>query len=316
MVTRTSKKESTAQNHLTCLVVDDDADFAMRFTDLVLEGCAQSEGVHVVGTIDAASAYLNEHRIDICFLDYDLLAAKGFSAPRFSDWRAMMTAFIFLAEAPHRDAALKALSFGAKDFLAKENLSKFVVAKAISYALFWKYRELELEAIALRDNLTGLRNKPLFEEHLHHTLDVARRGKEKVGLLMIGIEGVEPVKEDYGDQVANDLLKQVARRISTSLRTSDVVARLSEYEFGAVLGKVETGSVVNKISGMISGNISNKPYEVGGYSLKINAIVGDTVYPDDASSPDGLMTLANKKKDDKKNAKSREIGWRPVGYFR
>lgn len=304
------------QGRLACLVVDGDARFADRFKGMILKSCGQKGGVRVVNTIDAAGDLLLEERFDICFLDYDLVAAEGFSDPRFVEWRSMMTAFIFVSANPQRDAALRALNFGGKDFLAKESLSPFVVAKAISYALFWKYRELELEAIALRDNLTGLKNKPLFEEHLRHTLDVARRGKEKVGLLMIGINGVEPVKEDYGDQVAGELLKQVAMRISNGLRDSDVVARVGEYEFGAVLVKVESPSIVNKISGVIASKVSTKPYEVSGYSLKVSADVGQTTYPDEASSPVGLVSLAEKKKMEKKVSHDKKVGWRPIGYFR
>lgn len=316
MTQQSSSEKGGARAGLSYLIVDDSADFVASFQALVLESCSQVGGVSTVTTIIEAADALREERFDICFIDYDLVAAEGFNDPKFVDWRSLTTAFIFLSKSPHRDAALKALGFGAKDFLVKDTISTFAVAKAVAYALFWKYRELELEAIALRDNLTGLKNKPLFEEHLRHTLDVARRGKEKVGLLMIGLDGVEPVKEDYGDQVASELLKQVAVRISNGLRSSDVVARLGEYEFGAVLVKVDSPAIVNKISGAIASKVSDKPYEVNGYSLKISADVGDTTYPEDASSPEGLLTLADKKKEDKKVARYKKVGWRPLSYFR
>lgn len=316
MTQQSSPQDANSGVGLTYLIVDNDADFVASFSALVLESCSQQSGVSVVGTVDEACELLREERFDICFLDYDLVASEGFSDPKFVDWRAMTTAFIFLSKSSHRDAALKALSFGGKDFLVKDTVSTFTVAKAVSYALFWKYRELELEAIALRDNLTGLKNKPLFEEHLRHTLDVARRGKEKVGLLMIDVDGVDPVKEDYGDQVAAELLKQVAMRISNGLRSSDVVARLSEYEFGAVLVKVESPAIVHKISGALTGAVSNKPYDVSGHSLKIKADIGASTYPEDASSPEGMLSLAEKKKEDKKGKRGKKVGWRSLSYFR
>jgi len=310
-----SLKAQTPQKQLVCLIVDDDPGFAGGLGALVRKSCIQNGGVYSVATIGEADAYLKEQRVDVCFLSFELMAAEGLTNPMFMEWRAMMTAFIFLSAAPHRDSALQALGLGAKDFLGKKSLNEFIVAKTVSYALFSKYRELELEAVALRDNVTGLKNKALFEEHLHHTLDVARRGKERVGVLMIGIDGIEPIKEDYGDQVADELLKEVAIRISNSLRISDVVARLDDYEFGAVLEKVDSGAIVSTLSGKVSGTISNKPYQVAGYSLKIDAFVGETIFPNDASTPSGLMYLATKKKQIMKRRKGEIIKPMPVGYF-
>lgn len=285
-------KSDSARDGLRFLVVVGDRDCAELTRQMVFKGSGQRSGVHVASSIDEALKKLAEQAFDVCFLDYGLADRYGFEQEALARLKSTFTALVFLADKPSKAAALRALNFGAKDFLVKAKMTSFDVAKSIAYALYWKYREIELETRAVRDHVTGLGTVPLFDEHLRHALAVAKRGKEKVGLLMVGLTGMEPVFEDYGDDVSDELLKQVGERIAEKVRTTDVVARLSDDSFGVVLVKVASSSVVDTISGTLNGVIGDKPYNVNGYTLKIGSNIGSSTYPDDSDDLESLKASA------------------------
>ena len=300
---------------LKCLIVDDDQDFTELLKELVFKGCAQEGGVEVVASVEEAVNMLEDRGFDVCFLNFDMANRFGFHTEALSRLGKTFTALVFVSDQPSKKSALRALNLGAKDFLVKSRITSFDIAKSISYALFWKYREIEMEAAAVRDHVTGLGNVPLFDEHLRHALEVAKRGKEKVGLLMIGLTGMEPVYEDYGDEVSDQLLKQVGERIAGKLRTTDVVARLSGHEFGAVLVKVANSSVVDTITGSLTGVIADKPYSVNGYMLKIGASIGSSTYPDGAGTLNELKVVAQDMLTDKQVKKQETAVHHSFSYY-
>jgi len=307
--------DNHARNGLRFLIVDGDRDGADLTRHMIFKGSGQRSGVHVVTSIEEALKKLEEQTFDVCFLDFDLTDRYGLHKEALSRLSRTLTALVFLADKPNKHAALRALNFGAKDFLVKTHMTSFDIAKSISYALYWKYREIELEAAAVRDHITGLGTVPLFDEHLRHALEVAKRGKEKVGLLMIGLSGMEPVFEDYGDEVTDLLLKQVGERISGKVRSTDVVARLSDDGFGTVLVKVASPSVVETLSGALTSAITDKPYNVNGYTLKIGATIGSSTYPDDGETLESLKAVAQDTLDEKVTRKREKAESRPFDYY-
>jgi len=306
---------STPGVGVKCLVVDEDRGFAELLKTLIFESCAQDSGVEVVGSIVEATARLEDHAFDVCFLDFEMADRFGFHKESLTRLGKTFTALVFVSDKPSKKSALRALNLGGKDFLVKSRITSFDIAKSISYALYWKYREIEMEAVAVRDHVTGLGNVPLFDEHLRHALEVAKRGKEKVGLLMIGLTGMDPVYEDYGDEVSDQLLKQVGERIAGKLRATDVVARLSDHEFGAVLVKVASPSVVDTITGSLTDVIADKPYSINGYTLKIGASIGSSTYPDGAATLNELKLVAQDMLTDKKVKKHEGAVKRPFNYY-
>lgn len=311
----TTPRKNRTTAGLTFLIVDDDEYYAKQLSYLVLKASGQSEGVRLVATVEDALAWVENHATDVCFLDFSLLEKAGLETENMARLANKMPALVFFAETPCKSSALRALSFGAKDFLIKSNVSEFDIAKSIAYALYWKLREIEMEAHAVRDNVTGLGNVPLFDEHLRHALEVAKRGKERVGLLMIGVEGMKAVHEDYGNDVSDELLKQVGERISTKVRSSDVVARLDGDQFGAVLTKVASPAVVKTISGSLTEALSVKPYNINGYALKVGATIGESTYPDDGDDLDALKDTARQAIAAKQIKRKQQTTRRPYDYY-
>ncbi|MEG3617944.1 diguanylate cyclase [Magnetovibrio sp. PR-2] len=308
--------KSVSGNGLKFLIVDDDAYYADQMRHQVVKACGTSSTVYVSETIEMAQHMLERHSFDVCLLSYALAEDVGLDSPVIARMPKLMTALIFIADRPCKTAALRALSFGAKDFIVKSHMSDFDVAKSVSYALYWKCREIELEAKIMRDQVTGLSTTPMFDEHLRQSLALAKRNREKVGVLMIGIEGMDAVQEDYGAKVGDMVLRQVGERISTQVRGTDVVARVNDHEFAAILTKVASPKVVNVLSGKMAGLISSKPYKVNGYTLKIGASVGASTFPDDSETLETLKSYAKKTLTQAQSRKTQDKeAFRPFAYY-
>ncbi len=278
---------------LRFLVVEDDPDYAV-FMEAQINACAPKNGGidHVAGAEEAISL-LTENVYDVCFLDYYLKDGNGLEVMQAVGSRNLATAFVFVTVDNKKETAFQALTLGAMDYLVKANFTPFDLSKSIAYSLYRKFREIRLQTEALKDSLTGLGNRNLFNEQLSQAIERAKRDNEKVGVLMIDLDRFKPVNDKYGHQMGDELLKQVAERIVTETRGSDVVARLGGDEFAAVLIRVASREYLDRIRKKLAAAIDGQPYKIDNRWLKIGASVGASLFPDDSSNIHDLVHMAD-----------------------
>lgn len=94
-------------------------------------------------------------------------------------------------------------------------------------------RELnqQLAFRALHDDLTGLPNRALLQDHLRTALARAQRSERVVGLLFIDLDDFKSVNDAFGHVAADGFLVEISKRISGSLRETDTAARIGGDEF-------------------------------------------------------------------------------------
>ena len=207
-----------------------------------------------------------------------------------------LTAFVFVTVHDSKEAAFQALTLGAMDYLVKSRFTEFDLAKSISFSLYRKYREVELQSEALRDSLTGVGNKSLYEAQLRQSVERATRDGEQLGVLMIDLDGFKPVNDTYGHEAGDAVLQQVATRIVDETRSSDVIARVGGDEFAAVLVKVNSEKDVENIREKLAKSISDASYVVGnGQTISVGASIGAAVFPDDGRDVAELKRIADKR---------------------
>src|SRR5690606_6303199 len=92
-------------------------------------------------------------------------------------------------------------------------------------------KEAQLREVAYRDALTGLPNRLMFQERLRQAMAYAKTYNRKMALMFLDLDRFKAVNDTLGHDVGDQLLKQVAERLSASVRGGDVVARLAGDEF-------------------------------------------------------------------------------------
>ena len=156
-------------------------------------------------------------------------------------------------------------------------------------------RELEekLRYSAHHDALTGLPNRTLFLDRLAQALARTRRNPHaRIALLFLDLDGFKQVNDRLGHLAGDELLVQVAERISQRLRQSDTAARLGGDEFAVLLEDVHAPEAVESIADDISGRLS-APYEIEGEEVVISAAVGTAVSVTGQERPDDILRRAD-----------------------
>ena len=97
-----------------------------------------------------------------------------------------------------------------------------------------KALEAALVHRSLHDPLTGLPNRILFSDRLHHALERGRRERTPTSLLGIDLDGFKQINDQYGHPVGDEVLVAVAERLTSVLRASDTSARVGGDEFSIV----------------------------------------------------------------------------------
>jgi len=145
----------------------------------------------------------------------------------------------------------------------------------------------QLDALTLRDPLTGLYTHRAFQERLREEVARALRGSQPMSLLIADLDQFASVNYALGYQAGDDILRRVARVLQDD-RASDVVARYSGEEFVMLLPETTKTGALSKAS-RIGGALAEIELP-GGRCLTMS--VGVACLSDDAADPEGLLTAA------------------------
>ena len=152
--------------------------------------------------------------------------------------------------------------------------------------------EERFRQLAHHDALTSLPNRALFYDRMQHTLALAKRNSWTVGVMLVDLDRFKTVNDTLGHAVGDKLLRQVAERLSKSVRTSDTVARLGGDEFAVVLNNLsapeDTAVVGQKIVAAFQA-----PFQVEGHSLLSTLSIGAALYPNDSTDQETLLNNAD-----------------------
>lgn len=142
-----------------------------------------------------------------------------------------------------------------------------------------KEYEEHYQHMAQFDTLTHLPNRALFNDRLRQALASAQRNKSRLALMFIDLDRFKPVNDNYGHDVGDLLLQQVAQRIQDCLRESDTAARIGGDEFVVLLPLIEKMQDAGKVGEKILAAL-NQPFGIREYTLNIGSSIGIAVYPE------------------------------------
>lgn len=142
------------------------------------------------------------------------------------------------------------------------------------------------------DKLTTLPNRYLMEEHLHHSIDLAKRDEQLLAVLFFDLNKFKQINDTLGHTVGDVVLKTVATRITSKLRHSDIVARYGGDEFVAVLNNIQNIETVEALIENIE-SVINKPIEYNEGKCQISSAIGYAIYPNDGNNGQQLIIHAD-----------------------
>jgi diguanylate cyclase (GGDEF)-like protein/PAS domain S-box-containing protein len=146
--------------------------------------------------------------------------------------------------------------------------------------------------VAEHDALTGLPNRSVMRDRCEQVLSVAQRNNTCVGLLFIDLDNFKEVNDTHGHQVGDELLKQVAQRLRSSVRAADTVCRQSGDEFVVILQELPNGMAIEYCVSKIRDALS-EPYKFEGLEFVSTASIGISCSPADGTTTDELLRHAD-----------------------
>lgn len=152
---------------------------------------------------------------------------------------------------------------------------------------------LELQDTAMRDDLTQLFNRLYFLKRLGQELDRARGLQTPLAIMMLDVDQLDAINEDYGHTAGDVALAKLGKVIIKCTRTTDIPARLGDDEFGVIMPDTDRrGAFV--VATRIRRTLAVTPvYEKDGHSLKLTVSLGVSGFPWDGECVDDLVQKAD-----------------------
>ena len=155
-----------------------------------------------------------------------------------------------------------------------------------------KRAEARLAFMAQHDGLTGLPNRNLLRQQMDDILLHTRRSAEKVAVLVLGLDNFKAVNDTLGHGIGDKLLRGVAKRLRSTLREEDTLARLNSDEFAIIQSGLTRPEDAVLLSQRLLEAIGD-PYLLDGHSVVIGASIGIAMAPGDGDESEKLLKNAD-----------------------
>ncbi|HWR39368.1 MAG TPA: sensor domain-containing diguanylate cyclase [Patescibacteria group bacterium] len=155
-----------------------------------------------------------------------------------------------------------------------------------------KVTEEYVRRMAYHDPLTDLPNRKLFYEKMQQELARCRRNDTMLAVLFVDMDRFKFVNDTYGHETGDLLLCEVARRLHSIVRESDMVARLGGDEFTLIVTDLQDENDVSAVANKVL-EVFQKPAVIRGQALVLQCSVGVSVFPRDDQQAEGLLRKAD-----------------------
>jgi diguanylate cyclase (GGDEF)-like protein len=145
---------------------------------------------------------------------------------------------------------------------------------------------------ARHDFLTGLSNRVQFNERLLEVLATAEQTEKMLAVLFIDLDRFKLVNDTLGHAIGDLLLQLVVERLTSCLRSGDLIARWGGDEFTLLLPKISAAEDASMIAQRILKSL-NPGFNVEGHHIHITSSIGIAVYPQDGQDAETLIKNAD-----------------------
>ncbi len=150
----------------------------------------------------------------------------------------------------------------------------------------------QLRQLASHDALTGLPNRLLLEDRVSRAIAQASRHSHQFALLVVDLDRFKLINDSLGHQAGDDLLREVAQRLSATVRSIDTTARLGGDEFVMLLEGPVAPAEAEEV-GQRAIQALAQPMRLHGIDVHVTPSIGVAFYPKDGTSVDLLIAHAD-----------------------
>lgn len=155
-----------------------------------------------------------------------------------------------------------------------------------------KHLDNHVWRLANYDAVTNLPNRRLFLDRLGHEIKKCHRSRGSLALFFIDLDRFKEINDEFGHDVGDHLLVEAACRISSCIRSTDIVARQGGDEFVVLLTDLTETSQVETVAKNITDMLA-RPFQLGDIEASISGSIGIAIYPHDAADERALIKKAD-----------------------
>ena len=150
----------------------------------------------------------------------------------------------------------------------------------------------QLRHLSTHDALTGLPNRVLLDDRLTQAAAHADRDGRSFALLVCDLDRFKLVNDSLGHQAGDELLQELARRLTALVRSGDTVARFGGDEFVMLINSLDTPDVAKRLATQAI-EVLQAPVHIAGIDVHISPSIGIAFYPTDGRSIEVLTAHAD-----------------------
>ena len=276
------------------LLIDDDR-LQYRITQAHFSGFpGEAYELEWVATYEDGLAKLLTGEYAVCLLDYQLGERDGLQLIREAVAQGCRTPIVFLTAETADRVDLEAMNAGALDYLVKGEITPRMLERSLRYAAKLAETLEAMRQLATRDELTGLLNRREFDRILQEEEQRATRFGHALALVMVDVDHFKSINDTHGHPAGDALLREVAQRLTTCVRSVDRVARVGGEEFGLILVQSDRAAAV-QVAQRVCAAMRNGPVRVNEtLTISVKVSAGVAALPSDASSVPALIAAADK----------------------
>jgi diguanylate cyclase (GGDEF)-like protein len=180
-------------------------------------------------------------------------------------------------------------------------------------ALVWEMSRVDRTTltVASRDALTQTRSRASFEKELDQEVARCRDSGELLALLWIDVDDFKGVNDRFGHQVGDEVLRVMAQRAQTLIRSSDLLARMGGDEFAIAIPGAGSMRSAEAVAGRIVEQLA-QPMDIDGQRVYSSCSIGLAFAPEDARDSHDLSHIADVAMyDAKSRGGNRVVAFRP-----
>ncbi|NNG02502.1 MAG: PleD family two-component system response regulator [Inquilinus sp.] len=299
VITKTASEQAESAEQCRILVVDDSDIELEKIVNTLEDHCEELTAVETCReALERAQA--GDYELVVVSLSMQSEDALRLCSQLRSHEATRQTPILLMASEGELPRIAKGLELGANDYLLRPLDRNELKARVRTQVRRKRYQERlrqnyeESLSMALTDSLTGLFNRRYLNAHLTRIVGRIGETHKPVAAILFDVDFFKAINDTYGHAVGDEVLKELAARVSRNLRNFDMVARIGGEEFVIIMpdASVEAAAMVAE---RLRLTICQRPFKVshakGPLSIAISLGVAATENPKEP--PDSLIDRAD-----------------------